>query len=112
MIILGHHTPAIQCKKCAQIFVSSVNKNPIRYTIRDATNSYTVNVNMVKKCAQIFVSSVNKTLSDIQFVTLRTAIRYNVNMVSASQMEIMKQCKQSFPTIDDATIYTDFIDSS
>ena len=29
-------------KKCAQIFVSSVNKNPIQYTIRDATNSYTV----------------------------------------------------------------------
>ena len=33
---------AIQYKKCAQIFVSSVNKNPIRYAICDATNSYTV----------------------------------------------------------------------
>ena len=33
---------AIQYKKCAQIFVSSVNKNPIRYTIRDAPDSYTV----------------------------------------------------------------------
>ena len=28
--------------KSAQIFVSSVNKNSIRYTIHDATNSYTV----------------------------------------------------------------------
>ena len=28
--------------KSAQIFVSSVNKNPIRYTFRDATKSYTV----------------------------------------------------------------------
>ena len=33
---------AIRYKKCAQIFVSSVNKNPIRYTIRNATNSYKV----------------------------------------------------------------------
>ena len=33
---------AIRNKKCAQTFVSTVNKNPIRYTIRDATNSYTV----------------------------------------------------------------------
>ena len=33
---------AIRYKKCAQIFVSNVNKNPIRYTIRDATRSYTV----------------------------------------------------------------------
>ena len=33
---------AIRYEKCAQIFVSSVNKNPIRYTIRDATNSYAV----------------------------------------------------------------------
>ena len=33
---------AIGCEKCAQIFVSSVNKNPIQYTIGDATNSYMV----------------------------------------------------------------------
>ena len=33
---------AIRYKKCVQIFVSSVNKNPIRYTIRNATNSNTV----------------------------------------------------------------------
>ena len=33
---------AIRYKKFAQIFDSSVNKNPIRYTIRDATISYTV----------------------------------------------------------------------
>ena len=33
---------AIRYKKCAQIFVASVNKNSIRYTIRDAMNSYTV----------------------------------------------------------------------
>lgn len=28
--------------KSAQIFVSSVNKNPVQYTIRDAVNSYMV----------------------------------------------------------------------
>ena len=33
---------AIWYEKCAQIFVSSVNKNTIRYKIRDSTNSYTV----------------------------------------------------------------------
>ena len=33
---------AIRYKKCTQIFVSRVNQNPIRYTIRNATNSYTV----------------------------------------------------------------------
>ena len=33
---------AIRYKKCAQTFVLSVNKNPIRHTIRDATNSYKV----------------------------------------------------------------------
>ena len=33
---------AIRYKKWAQIFVSSVNKNRIRYTIRDATKNYTV----------------------------------------------------------------------
>ena len=29
---------AIRYEKCAQIFVSSMNKNLIRYAIRDATN--------------------------------------------------------------------------
>ena len=38
----GSVSTAIQYEKCAQIFVSSVNKNPIWYTISDATNSYTV----------------------------------------------------------------------
>ena len=33
---------AVRYEKCAEIFVSSVNKNSIRYTIRDATYSYTV----------------------------------------------------------------------
>ena len=33
---------AIQYEKYSQIFVSSVNKNRIRYTIRNTTNSYTV----------------------------------------------------------------------
>lgn len=33
---------AIRYKNCAQIFVSNVNKNTIRYATRDATNSYTV----------------------------------------------------------------------
>ena len=33
---------AMQYKRCAQIFASSVNKNPIRYKIHDATKSYTV----------------------------------------------------------------------
>ena len=33
---------AIRYKKRAQTFVSSVNKNPLRYTIRDATNNYMV----------------------------------------------------------------------
>lgn len=28
--------------KSAQIFVSSVNKNPVQHTIRDAVNSYMV----------------------------------------------------------------------
>ena len=38
----GSVSTTISYKKCAQIFVSSVNKNPFRYIIRDATNSYTV----------------------------------------------------------------------
>ena len=38
----GSVSTAIQYEKCAQIFVSRVNKNPIWYTISDATNSYTV----------------------------------------------------------------------
>ena len=33
---------AIRCKKCAQIFVLSVNKSPIRYAFRNATESYTI----------------------------------------------------------------------
>ena len=38
----GSVSTAIRYEKCAQIFVSSVNKNSIRYTIHDARNSYTV----------------------------------------------------------------------
>ena len=33
---------AIWYKKCAQIFVLSVNKSPIQYAFRNATESYTV----------------------------------------------------------------------
>ena len=33
---------AIQYKNCAQILVLSVNKSPIRYAFRNATESYTV----------------------------------------------------------------------
>ena len=33
---------AIRHEKCAEIFVSSVNKNPVQHTIRDAVNSYMV----------------------------------------------------------------------
>ena len=33
---------AIRYKKCAQIFISSVNKNPIQYTIHDTIKSYAV----------------------------------------------------------------------
>ena len=43
---------AIRYKKSAQIFVSSVNKNPIRYTIRDVKNSYNLmneNTSYLKK---------------------------------------------------------------
>ena len=43
---------AIRYKKSAQIFVSSVNRNPIRYTIRDVQNSYNLmneNTSYLKK---------------------------------------------------------------
>ena len=45
---------AIHYKRCAQIFVLSVNKNPIQYTICDATNSYTV------QCEHSLSQSQNK----------------------------------------------------
>ena len=38
---------AIRCKKCAQIFVSSVNKNLICYTICGTTKAMRYNVNML-----------------------------------------------------------------
>ena len=33
---------AIRYKNCAQILVLSVNESPIRYTFRNATESYTI----------------------------------------------------------------------